>query len=299
MKAFFEGRRLTTLLLALGIVCTARAQEPSMTTPSMTADEQAVWASVEATWQHFAAGDLDAALADYEHWHRWGIDDPGLWNRADLREHDVRGRSKGHIEDGRLEPVRVQVFGDAAVVHYIAHVTFVFEETGERFPETSRWSDFRIREGGRWVIVGGYRDGLCELVGEGERSPEGGKACREFQRDVSDGSWAHRTLTAGERARYAGTYAETLDPGMKPISSRVWEEDGILYITPLKWNRWDEIHLVPMGKHEFVQGRFEDGRLVEVYQPDTRVRFTEEGGRVVGYAFVSDGAVRSEAKRIQ
>jgi hypothetical protein len=286
MNASLIPRFAAVLLLGLS---TAHAQ----TTP----DERAVWASVETTWNHFAYGDLDDALADYEHWHRWGVDTPGLWSRADLREHEERNGQSGRIDDLRLEPVLIQVFGDAAVVHYIAHVTYVFNESEDRFPTASRWSDFRVRQGDRWLIVGGFREGMCQLVGEGERLPEEGNACHEPYRDVSDGSWPHETLTAAERARYVGSYAETLAPGMEPAPVQIWEADGVLHITAFPNDRWDEIHLVPMGDHTFAMGRFADGRLVEVYYPDTRGRFLESDGRLVGYEFITDGRVRSSGAR--
>jgi len=87
-------------------------------------------------------------------------------------------------------------------------------------------------------------------------------------------------LSIEEKRRYEGTYAD----GAEPI--RIWVEDGLLRISPVPGI--DRMHLIPVGTDEFVQGLYQNGRLVEVYQPATRVRFHIDDGRAAAVVF-TDG----------
>lgn len=77
-------------------------------------------------------------------------------------------------------------------------------------------------------------------------------------------------LSPEEMRVYEGTYPWEEEP------LRVWVEDERLRITPIEG--LDVVHLIPLGDDEFLQGLYQDGRLVEIYQPGTRVRFLVEDG---------------------
>ena len=87
-------------------------------------------------------------------------------------------------------------------------------------------------------------------------------------------------LSTREMSRYVGSYAW----GQEPV--RVWIEDGFIRITPIPG--FDRMHLVPLGNDEFVQGLYDSGRLVKIYQPRVRVRFVVEKGQAAAVIF-SDG----------
>lgn len=77
----------------------------------------------------------------------------------------------------RLEPVAIDLFGEGrfAAAHYVAHahVRWIGEaftaasgrrvQAGDEATIPVRWSDFLVKEGGKWLYVGGYRDGNCGL----------------------------------------------------------------------------------------------------------------------------------------
>ncbi len=95
------------------------------------------------------------------------------WNRATgrLDGHDAMvGRWKSALETERilavkLEPTAVEVFGDFAAAYYVSHET-VQQLRGSPAPADAsareagptvvsiRWSDYLVREGGRWLFVG-------------------------------------------------------------------------------------------------------------------------------------------------
>lgn len=98
-------------------------------------------------------------------------------------------------------------------------------------------------------------------------------------------------LSVGDMQRYEGTYAW----GDEPV--RVWVEDGLIRITPIPG--FDRMHLVPLGDHEFVQGLYRDGRLVEIYQPGVRVRFVMEGDEAAAVIFSSEDWSSGRLERIE
>lgn len=98
-------------------------------------------------------------------------------------------------------------------------------------------------------------------------------------------------LSTETMRRYEGTYAE----GEEPI--RIWIEDGLLRISPVPGI--ERMHLVPLADGTFVQGLYENGRLVEIYQPSTKVLFVSERDQATAVIF-TDGAWSSgELPRIR
>lgn len=98
-------------------------------------------------------------------------------------------------------------------------------------------------------------------------------------------------LSAREMHRYEGTYAW----GDEPV--RVWVEDGLMRISPIPG--FERMHLIPLGNQGFVQGLYEDGRLVEIYQPRVRVRFVVEGDEAAAVIFTDGDWSSGRLERIR
>ena len=103
-------------------------------------------------------------------------------------------------------------------------------------------------------------------------------------------------LTQEQRDRYVGWY------DVAGRVARVWDDSGVLALTrDLKhppgnpsgnpgsvpcgseFPPFATVHLVPLGEHRFVQGRYYEGQLEEVYWPDVPLKFSFEGDDVTGY----------------
>lgn len=74
----------------------------------------------------------------------------------------------------KLEPVSIEVHGDTAAIHYISYetVTFTAEaflvtagkvKAGEEIEIPVRWSEFLVKKKGKWLLIGGSRDGTCSI----------------------------------------------------------------------------------------------------------------------------------------
>lgn len=271
-------RRIVAILVPALFATGAAAQAPD-TTPV----QAEVWAVVEQVWQLTADKRLDDALAHYHPaWHRWGYSVPDLWDRDHLSAF-LRASNDGIEARFEIRPELIQLHGDAALVHYVAAVHFHEPQSATMVERAIRFSDFLVREDGRWQIIGGYRDDQCAL------SPSPWTinwVCSPPVLDVSDGSWEERPMNISEMERYVGTYMAEEE------RVEVWIEDGRLRITPGESSAMERIELVPMGGHTFAQGRYDDGTLREIYSPGVRVVFIEENGAIRRYELrIGDTAI--------
>lgn len=113
-------------------------------------------------------------------------------------------------------------------------------------------------------------------------------------RRVRPGEWRTVVLTPEERARYLGVYDHA------GLAVRVWEEAGVLNITPLPGMEGGAVHLVPMGNNVFAFGLYEAGELTKIYWPDGVVEFEIAGDRASRYLDRTvDGNVLTKAERVR
>jgi hypothetical protein len=109
---------------------------------------------------------------------------------------------------------------------------------------------------------------------------------------IGPDEWKKPSLSRSERARYLGSYDE------QGTQVEVWEEDGVLKMTPPPGDDQREIHLIPEGAHVFAQGRYKGGRPVKLYWPDARIVFEVLEGRATRWEVRSRGKILGSAERI-
>lgn len=123
----------------------------------------------------------------------------------------------------------------------------------------------------------------------GYRLPRG----RPFE-TVTAGAWPEIVLRPDALARYTGAYEEN---GQR---IEVWEEEGVLRMTPLAGDEGGPLHIFPLGDHVFGFGLYEAARLVKVYWPNIRLEFGMRGDRAVRYQVrTAGGHVYTSAERIR
>jgi ketosteroid isomerase-like protein len=125
----------------------------------MDADQEAVWAAVQAIYSAFLAGDRAAIDANIS-------PDATIWDSA--HEQLIRGRDElDAVRDARpaggpaptdlgaQDPV-IDVFGDIALVRHVLVVSFAPGEglKEERIRNTSVWR----RDAGRWLCIHNHED---------------------------------------------------------------------------------------------------------------------------------------------
>ena len=152
-----------TAALALAVACASPGTAGGQQLDSARRD---VWQSVEARWRAWQAGDLDRMLRLYHpRFHTWNRVSGALDGRDSLLARWRRALQSETILAVRLEPIAVERYGDFATAFYVSRDTVRVTSTavppaarGALPPEPSvvtiRWSDYLVRDGGRWLFVG-------------------------------------------------------------------------------------------------------------------------------------------------
>lgn len=142
-------RTLVVLLLVL-------AASPSRgQTAALTPEQQAVWTVVEAYNTAYAQRDIDGFMR-HVHPRFVGWDGEALHPDGAAAMRAFLGAWLAlpwRSAATSVHPASVEVFGDAAVVHY--HFTMmVLSDSGSPRTMRERWTDTLVREGGRWQLAG-------------------------------------------------------------------------------------------------------------------------------------------------
>jgi hypothetical protein len=168
--------------LLLGLILVS---VPRLSAQQLDSAQRRVWQTVEARWQAWQAADLEKMLQLYHpRFHAWNR----VTGRVD--NHDsMMARWKSALETERilavkLEPVAVEVFADFATAYYVSRETVQRLSPMRSATDTSprgvgptvvsiRWTDYLVRQRGRWLFVA-YNGVPCtesEAAGSLCRSP--------------------------------------------------------------------------------------------------------------------------------
>ena len=157
------------LTIILGLIFRAGAQ-------TLTEPQRQAWQNVEERWRAWQKGDFEKMLAlHHPRFHRWSGARPNLEVRDGLLARWQRVRKLETVISYTLEPIAVDLFGDYAAIHYISRETVRLEpeappvlegriKAGETHVTAIRWSDYLVKEKGRWLYIGGARDDTCSIA---------------------------------------------------------------------------------------------------------------------------------------
>lgn len=163
-------------------------------TPPVVADERpeaAVWAAVEARNDTWAADDQAGHMAIYHpDFLRWSLGSDGLLTRASFASLWNSIKSNEKVLGLAVIPKEVRFYADGAVA--VAHYTideryrWIGENTrtrrnGEVYSGNLRFSDVFVLEDGKWLYIGGHRDGMALQQEEldGKLAPDLGELITE------------------------------------------------------------------------------------------------------------------------
>ena len=148
--------KFISIAVAVGVMWSQSVQAQQLNSA-----QREVWQTVETRWRAWQAGDLDKMLILYHsRFH--------AWNRVTgrLDGHDAMlARWKTALQSEKilavnLQPIAVEVYGEFAAVFYVSRETVKVtsgagnEEGGLPNVVAIRWSDYLVREKGRWLFVG-------------------------------------------------------------------------------------------------------------------------------------------------
>lgn len=150
MKKRINYIGLFLLMFAFLATSTVNGQEWSK-------DQKAVWKEVENGWAAWKSKDTEAAFAGiHEKYLGWNQEDPLPISKAKWKSMQEQWKDNMTIEYYDLQPARIVIEGDNAVVYYFFEFYSVFEK-GDMKKENSvegRNVEFYIKEKGKWMLLG-------------------------------------------------------------------------------------------------------------------------------------------------
>ena len=152
MKTLTNYSAIVLLMIAILGASTMNAQE-------WTKDQETVWQEIENMWTYWKAGDMDAAFAnvhaDYLGWNNSSPMPMSYTKWVDATKESKDLYSNRNFD---IEPARILVHGDAAVVHYYYSMSYTYDDGEEKNKgkDHGRWTEFFVKEGDKWMLLGDF-----------------------------------------------------------------------------------------------------------------------------------------------
>ena len=150
MKKLMNYAAIAVTMIAFLGASTLNAQEWSK-------EQKEVWQEVENMWTYWKAGDIDAAFANvHEKYLGWNNTSPMPMSKAKWVDPAKESKDLYSKKDFDIEPARILVIDDAAVVHYYYSMSYVYDDGEEKYKgkDRGRWTEFFIKDGGKWMLIG-------------------------------------------------------------------------------------------------------------------------------------------------
>lgn len=138
-----------TMIVFLG-ASTLNAQEWSK-------DQMEVWKVVENAWATWQEGDFEASTANiHEKYLGWNNEDPLPTTKEKWIKSMNKMKDFVKLTYYDIEPARILVYGDVAVVHYYYEQSFAYTKDDETtdYNYKGKNAEFLIKEKGEWLLIG-------------------------------------------------------------------------------------------------------------------------------------------------
>ena len=166
--------RFACVVLFLLITASLVAQE-------WTPAQKEVWQVIENNWKNLKAGQVDPSpIPFHEKYQGWSTSEPLPINKDQAIQMFQPLKDTWKIMDYMINPARITVVENAAVVHYYFYFTLSIT-AGEEKTATSmhgKYTEFYVRENGKWMCLGDMTV-YEEEEERGERREEKGERRKE------------------------------------------------------------------------------------------------------------------------
>ena len=152
MKNLTKFAAIATLLFTFLAGSTLTAQE-------WTKDQLDVWKKVDSMWAKWQANDIDG-LADliHENYLGWGNSSPMPESKAKWVGSRKKYSPMMSMQDYDIEPVRIHVERNTAVIHYYFSYSYMLDLDGEKkwVSQEGKWTAYMIMEKDLWQLIGDF-----------------------------------------------------------------------------------------------------------------------------------------------
>jgi len=150
MKKVFSIAFAACIIIAFCFSGSIQAQE-------WTKSQQEVWQVVEKSWESWAGGDVEGTLADiHDKYQGWNHEEPLPLGKEKVKKLYTMMKEMMKIEFYNLEPARIAVTDNAAVVDYYFGFFSIWtygEKTIEKEVKGKN-AEFYVKENGKWMLIG-------------------------------------------------------------------------------------------------------------------------------------------------
>ena len=119
--------------------------------------QKEVWQVVEDSWAKLQAGDVDGAAANFhEKYLGWNEEMPLPMGKAKVIQMYKKLNEFVKVESYDLEPARIVVTDDGAVVYYYfsLYETMILGDKKEQKQYGGKNVEFYVKENGKWLLLG-------------------------------------------------------------------------------------------------------------------------------------------------
>lgn len=150
MKKLMSYVVLTSIVIGFLGATSLHAQE-------WTKAQKEVWKVVELSWQKMQEGDFDAAFATvHKKYQGWNMTTPLPTNKEKWFNSYDKMKDYFKLDYYDIEPARITVYENVAVVHYYyeQNITFTKDGAKKEYNYKGKNADFYIFEDGKWLLIG-------------------------------------------------------------------------------------------------------------------------------------------------
>lgn len=152
MKKPAKVAAIAALLMAFLVATSLSAQE-------WTEDQQEVWKVVEDMWSKWKANDIDGTFDRvHEDYLGWNRSLPMPTSKAKWQASMKKYSEVMHMQDYDIEPARINVERNTAVIHYYYSYSYMLDMGDEKkkIRNEGRWTAFMIMEKDLWMLIGDF-----------------------------------------------------------------------------------------------------------------------------------------------
>jgi hypothetical protein len=116
-----------------------------------------VWAVVEKSWESWKNLDIEGSLVTiHEDYQGWSNRDALPVSKALAKKMYEEMSSSGKISNFFINPARIVITGNAAVVDYVFEFSAVYTNLEAEVPYnvTGKNAEFYVKDGGNWLLLG-------------------------------------------------------------------------------------------------------------------------------------------------
>ena len=147
-------KRIVGIVSLIVLLCLASANTYSQ---NWSEEQLEVWAVVENSWDGWLGGDMDKVLATiHEDYQGWSNRNALPVSKALAKKMYEEMSSSGKISNFFINPARIVITGNAAVVDYVFEFSAVYTNLEAEVPYnvTGKNAEFYVKDGGNWLLLG-------------------------------------------------------------------------------------------------------------------------------------------------